>query len=102
MSEEAILDAVLWIFGILIGALFALVGIVYRDLIHRLNKIDSGALAQFVAKDAEREKAWWEWRASLDGDRRSRHEEHGKRLDSHAADIRTHEIRITRLERNGH
>ena len=32
---------------------------------------------RFVAKDAERERAWWEWRKDVD-----------KRLDAHAQEIR--------------
>lgn len=97
MSEQA----VLWAFGILIAINGALVGIIWRSLNKRLDDIDTGALASFVAKDSEREKAWWEWRAALDSDRRSRHDELTKRLDAHAADLRGLERRLTRLERNG-
>ena len=79
------------LFGILIAALFGLVAVVWRIVWSRLQKIDSGALAAFQAKDTEREKAWWEWRATLD-----------KRMDAHSQDLKLIERRITRLERNGH
>lgn len=95
-------QAVLWAFGLLIGALFALVGFLGRIFWTKLAAVDTGALAQFVAKDAEREKAWWEWRASLDADRKARHDELARRLDSHASDIKDHGNRLTRLERNGY
>jgi hypothetical protein len=42
---------------------------------------------RFVAKDAERERAWWEWRNGVD-----------KRLDAHAGEIRDHGDRIARME----
>lgn len=91
-----------WIFGILIAALFGLIGLVFRIFWAKLSAIDTGALAQFVAKDVERERAWWEWRGALDADRRSRHDELARRLDAHAADIKDLTHRVTRIERNGH
>jgi hypothetical protein len=90
------------IFGVLFVALFGLIGAIWRIVWTRLQKIDSGALAQFTAKDAERERAWWEWRKQLDDDRKARHDDLTRRLDSHAHDIKDHERRITRIERNGH
>lgn len=98
MSEQA----VLWLLGTLIAALYGLLGLIWRVVWARLNAIDSNALSQFVARDNEREKAWWEWRRGLDEDRRFRHDELTKRLDAHAEEIRDHSSRITRLERNGH
>lgn len=93
------LDAV---FGVLFAALFGLLGVLWKVVWGKLQKIDSSALAQFEAKDTEREKAWWEWRRGLEDDRRSRHEEYNKRLDAHSAKLESHETRITKLERNGH
>lgn len=87
MSEQAIL----WLFGTLIGALFGLVAFLGRIFWAKLNEIDSGALATFLAKDGEREKGWWSWRSEVD-----------KRLDAHAEASHTNSDRITRLERNGH
>lgn len=87
MSESA----VLWLFGVLITALAALVGALWRSINKRLDEIDSGALASFLAKDGEREKGWWSWRGDVD-----------KRLDAHAEASRANTERIIRLERNGH
>lgn len=86
MSEQA----VLWAFGIFIAALFALVGVIYWNLVSRLNKLDSGVLQQFLSKDAEREKAWWEWRVTLD-----------RRLNAHAEEIRELRERMARAQING-
>lgn len=43
---------------------------------------------RFIAKDIERERAWWEWRKDVT-----------KRLDVHAENIRDHGTRLTMLER---
>ena len=83
MSEQAIL----WAFGLLIGALFAVVGFLTRIFWAKLAAIDSGALAAFLARDTEREKQWMYWRDDVN-----------KRLDAHAQ----FGDRITMLERNGH
>ena len=90
MSEQA----VLWLFGVLLTALFALVGFLAKIFWAKLSALDSGALAAFIAKDAEREKAWWEWRSSLET-------RNDRRLDAHAGELKSHENRITRIERNG-
>ena len=97
MSE----NVVLWLFGILIGALFALIAFLGRIFWTKLSALDSGALAQFIAKDGEREKSWWQWRDDLMADHTRRRTEIDKRLDAHAGEIKNHENRITRLERNG-
>lgn len=86
MSEQA----VLWLFGVLITALFGLVATLAKVVWSKLAELDSGALAAFVARDGEREKQWMFWREAAD-----------KRFDTHAAEIKNHENRITRLERNG-
>ncbi len=86
MSEQA----VLWLFGVLLAMLGALVVALARIFWNKLSSIDSGALASFVARDAEREKQWMIWRETVN-----------HRLDSKRADIKDHEHRITRLERNG-
>lgn len=86
MSEQA----VLWIFGILIGALFALVGAIAKAMWAKIAAIDSGDLAAFRAMDTERQKQMEYWRAVVD-----------KRLDEKKASLKDHEHRLTRIERNG-
>lgn len=86
MSEQA----VLWLFGILIGALFALVGLLWKIVWDKLSAIDSGALASFQAMDREREKQWMLWREVVD-----------ERLKAKRLKLEDHEHRVTRLERNG-
>lgn len=87
MSEQA----VLWLFAVLITALFGLLGMLAKVVWAKIAELDSGALGAFVAKDTEREKQWMFWRDSVN-----------ERLDAHAKESKVHEHRITRLERNGH
>lgn len=93
MSEQA----VLWLFGVLLTALFALVGFLAKIFWAKLSALDSGALAAFIAKDAEREKAWWEWRKADGDEKRQSRAEVKERLDSHAADIKDMQRKIARL-----
>jgi hypothetical protein len=84
-------DAILWLFGVLIAALFGIVGFLGRIFWAKLVAVDSGALAAFLARDSEREKQWMFWRIEVD-----------KRLDAHAELSRSNADRLTRIERNGH
>jgi hypothetical protein len=91
-----------WIFGILILALFGLVGLVFRIVWNKIAALDTGALAQFIAKDTEREKSWWEWRKAENEEKGRSRSEVKERLDAHADAIKGHDKRITMIERNGH
>ena len=93
MSEQA----VLWLFGVLLTALYGLIGFLAKIVWSKLNKIDSGALASFIAKDMEREKAWWEWRKSENDEKRQSRSEVKERLDAHAAEIKDMQRKIARL-----
>ena len=93
MSEQA----VLWLFGLLIGALFGLVAFLAKIFWAKLNALDSGALAAFIAKDIEREKAWWEWRRSESDEKIRSRAEVKERLDAHAAEIKDMQRKIARL-----
>jgi hypothetical protein len=102
MSEPTIV----WMFGTLIAALFGLIAFLGRMFWAKLEALEEGQRDSLVTAHIARfnatEQAWDLWRASLEADRKSRHDEHGRRLDSHAAELKSHENRITRLERNGH
>ena len=105
MSEPA----ALWIFGILIGALFALIGFLAKIFWAKLNELDSGALAAFVARFDATERSWENWRVTYTGDTEKRRAEIDKRLDAHADHFRgvetrmqAMENRVTRIDRNGH
>lgn len=87
MSEQA----ALWLFGVLLAALAALVVSLARIFWNKLSALDSGTLAAFVAMDSERDKQTGRWRDTVD-----------KRLDDKRQSLKDLEHRLTRLERNGH
>lgn len=87
MSEQA----VLWLFGVLLATLGALVLALARIFWTKLAKIDSGDLAAFEAKDTQREKDWLSWREIVN----TRLGRHADKLEQMA----THELRIARLEK---
>ena len=91
MSEQA----VLWAFGILIAINGALIAVIWRSLNKRLDDIDTGALAAFIARFNATEAAWDLWRKEFTAENTKRH-------DAHGSEIRNNDRRITRLERNGH
>ena len=93
MSEQA----VLWLFGVLLTALYGLIGFLAKIVWSKLNKIDSGALAAFIAKDIEREKAWWEWRKAENDEKARARAEVKERLDAHAKAIKDIEYKVARL-----
>ena len=86
MSEQE----VLWLIGILLGALATLVIALARIFWNKLSEIDSGAFAAFRAMDVEREKQWMYWRNVVD-----------RRLDEKKANIKDLDHRVMKLERNG-
>ena len=93
MSQEA----VLWLLGGLLAALYGLIGFLAKIFWAKLNALDSGALASFIAKDAEREKAWWEWRKADGDEKRQSRTEVKERLDAHARSIKDIEHKVARL-----
>lgn len=88
-------EIVLWLFAGLFVVIGALIGIIWKSVKDRLDDIDTGALAAFIARFNATESSWERWRQEFSG-------EVSKRLDSHSDQIRTNDRRITRLERNGH
>jgi len=93
---------ILWIFGVLIGSLFALIGFLAKIFWAKLNELDSGALAAFIARFDATERSWDIWRTTFVVDTAYRRDAIDKRLDAHAALIHNHGDRVTRIERNGH
>ena len=103
MPESDVSEPViLWIFGILIGALFALIGFLAKIFWGKLNELDSGALAAFIARFDATERSWDNWRTTFVVDTAHRRDAIDKRLDAHAIELKDHEKRVTRIERNGH
>lgn len=88
-------EVALWAFGILLAALGALIAVVWKSVNKRLDEIDTGALAAFIARFNATEAAWDLWRRDFVSENTKRH-------DAHGAEIRMQDRRITRLERNGH
>lgn len=91
MSEQAVLTVI----GLLIGALFGVVGFIIRAMWAKLIALEEaeqdGELGAFVARFDATERSWESWREGID-----------RRLDSHSDDIKRNGNRLTRLERNGH
>ena len=98
MSQEA----VLWLLGGLLAALYGLIGFLAKIFWAKLNELDSGALAAFVARFDATERSWDIWRTTFVVDTAYRRDAIDKRLDAHAALIHNHGDRVTRIERNGH